>query len=195
MYFDSLALQERQQIVDFLRRKQIWGKAFVDLVIEEIAALLSDNQELLEITELVFNGPRQECSSACWNRIILQATSKGFVVSGLRAAGPGLGSVCALVGSKLRVGHRERGRGRMTGRRGKFAAKPDGADGGRILVARAVCRKRFVRDGHDDSPPSPRRLKAYSRSAPLVPNSKYCRTMGCSTNAVISDRKAGASWT
>ena len=31
---------------------------------------------------------------------------------------------------------------------GKFAAKPDGADGGRILVARAACRKRLVRDGH-----------------------------------------------
>src|SRR5947208_6923995 len=85
----------------------------------------------------------------CWNRIILQATSKGFVVSGLRAAGPGLGSVGILVGSKLRVGHRERGRGRMTGLRAKFAAKPDGANRGRILVACAVRRKRFVGDGHE----------------------------------------------
>ena len=105
MYFNSLALQVRQQVVDFLRRKHIWGKAFVDFIIEEIAALLADNQELLEITELVINGPRQECSSACWNGIILQATSKVFVFSGLRAAGLGLGGVCVLEVSQLRVGH------------------------------------------------------------------------------------------
>lgn len=33
--------------------------------------------------------------------------------------------------------------------RGKFAVKLDGADRRRILVARAVCRKRLVRDGHE----------------------------------------------
>lgn len=32
---------------------------------------------------------------------------------------------------------------------GKFGVKPDGADRGRILVARAACRKRLVRDGHE----------------------------------------------
>ena len=37
----------------------------------------------------------------------------------------------------------------MIGLRGKFAVKPDGADRGRILIARAVRRKRFISDGHE----------------------------------------------
>lgn len=37
----------------------------------------------------------------------------------------------------------------MTGLCGKFAAKLEGTDRRRILVAGAVRRKRFVRDGHE----------------------------------------------
>lgn len=37
----------------------------------------------------------------------------------------------------------------MIGLRGKLPAKPGGANGRRILIARAVRRKRFVSDGHE----------------------------------------------
>src|SRR5207237_10820700 len=103
-----------------------------------VSTVLSDNQELLEVTELVINGPRQECSSACWNGIILQATSKVFVFSGLRAARLGLGGVCVLEVSQLRVGHRERRGGRKTDHGGKFTLKPEGANRRRIKVAAAM---------------------------------------------------------
>src|SRR5215469_14832480 len=44
----------------------------------------------------------------------------------------------------------------------------------------------------EDSPPAPRRVKVYSRTAPLVSNPTYCRTIGSLTRVRHSEIKVAS---
>src|SRR5208283_1524228 len=44
---DSIALESRQQVVDFFRRMDFRGERVVDLIVQQVAALLADGNELL----------------------------------------------------------------------------------------------------------------------------------------------------
>jgi hypothetical protein len=59
---NSLALQSGQEIVDLLRGMHICGQTIVDLIVEQVAALFTDEDELLNVAKLVFNASRQKFS-------------------------------------------------------------------------------------------------------------------------------------
>jgi len=57
--FSASAGPAGKQIINFLRRIHLWGQTFVNLIVKQVAALLTDKDELLHLTKLVFNPSRQ----------------------------------------------------------------------------------------------------------------------------------------
>src|SRR6266481_8674969 len=110
----------------------ICGQTVVNLIVEQVAALLTYQDELLNVAKLV-NASRQEFSQACRNEMP-RATSRLFVLPVGIGAGLGFRGVGVLVVGLFCVRDREVTGGRMVGLGGEFPVKPEGADVRRILI-------------------------------------------------------------
>src|SRR6516225_414388 len=126
----------------------IWGETVVNLIVEQVAALLTDQDELLSVAKLVFNLSRQGFSETCWIEMNL-VPSKLLVFPVGRDAGLGFRGMGFLVFGQFCICHREASGGKMVGSGGEFPVKPAGTDLRRILIAHAMRYKSGVRNGHE----------------------------------------------
>src|SRR5207245_11608499 len=111
----------------------IWGQTVVNLIVEQVAALLTYQDELLNMAKLLFNASRQGFSYACRTEM-LRATSRLLVLLVGIGAGRGFGGVGAVVIGQFCVGDRNASVGKMVGLGGDLRGKPGGGGVRRVLM-------------------------------------------------------------
>jgi hypothetical protein len=97
----------------------IGGQAVGDLIVEQVAAFLTDPDELMNVAKLVINGSRQEFSSASRNET-LRATSRVSVFPGDMGTGPWFRGVRVPVIGQFCVRDTEASEGGMVSLGGEF---------------------------------------------------------------------------
>src|SRR5215469_4139194 len=125
----------------------VCGQTVVNLIVQQVAALLTYQNELLNVAKLVFNASCQEFLLTRWN-LMGWPTSTLVVFPGGRGAGLRFRGVSVLVIGQFCVRDREARGGRMVRPGGEFPVQPEGAEIRRILIAHSMRHKCVVRNGH-----------------------------------------------
>src|SRR5215468_9919456 len=125
----------------------ICGQTVVNLIVQQVAALLTYEDELPNVAKLVFNASRQEFSRTRWE-VMRWSTSRLVVFPGGKGARLRFRGVSVLVIGQFCVRDREARGGRMVRPGGEFPVHPERAEIRRILIAHSMRHERVVRNGH-----------------------------------------------
>jgi hypothetical protein len=80
---NAVALEYREQIIDFLRRVDFGGQTIIYLIVEQVATFLAQIDEIADLIILLFNHLRQRLLRPCLARRFIERnhTSKGMLES------------------------------------------------------------------------------------------------------------------